>query len=61
MSLHAIFSFHEMTKSVLPSVARERKTDSARPVISPTWRATAEALRASLGDKPERDIELDCT
>ena len=63
MSLHAIFTFHELTKSVPPSVsvARERETDSPRHVISATWRATADTLRASLSLEEQLGSSVEMT
>jgi len=61
MSLHSIFTFHVLPKSDAAPAAKEARLDSQPQVISATWKATAETLRASLSDKSGRDVELEFT
>ena len=61
MSLHSIFSFDVVTKSRAPSVAEEPEMDSQPQVISATWRATAETLRASLSLEEQLGSSVEMT
>lgn len=60
MSLHSILTFHVVTQAA-PHSARKRQADSAEPSISAAWEATAEALRASLREKSESEVEIEST
>ncbi len=61
MPLHSIFSFHVVTKSGVTPAARKAETEPANQVISATWRATADALRASLSREEQLSSSVEMT
>ncbi len=59
MSLHSIFSFHGAAKSTAPPQAEEN--DPLREVVSETWQATTETLRASLSLEEQLGSSVEMT
>lgn len=61
MSLHSIFSFHVVTKPGVTPAAKKADTEPANEVISATWRATADTLRASLSREEQLSSSVEMT
>ncbi len=61
MSLHSIFTFHVVTKPGVTPAAKKADTEPANQVISATWKATADTLRASLSREERLSSSVEMT